>query len=181
MVQSQLTSTLCRFFMWFFGRSLSRLAASLSTWTLETVGGHISVWFSAPYEESFIIFPLPLQNIHTFLQHSSQASPVQKHFITLLVFTFLQFVFNERDCITSAMHRCWLSLNTWSIPKLSDFFFLYFKQTTFESFPALALVSSGAFSISDQSEAANGELPFRRMLLSALSSYDVVNQIVKQI
>lgn len=123
MVQSQLTSTLCRFFMWFFGRSLSRLAASLSTWTLETVGGHISVWFSAPYEESFIIFPLPLQNIHTFLQHSSQASPVQKHFITLLVFTFLQFVFNERDCITSAMHRCWLSLSTWSIPKLSDFFF----------------------------------------------------------
>lgn len=64
----------------------------VSTWTSGTVGGHIAVWFSAPYEERFIIFPLPLQNIHTFLSHSSQASPVLKHFITiLLLLTFFPF------------------------------------------------------------------------------------------
>lgn len=30
-------------------------------------------------------FPLPLQSIHTFLSHSFQASPIQKHFITVLL------------------------------------------------------------------------------------------------
>lgn len=61
--------------------------------------------------------------------------------------------------------------------------FFYFKQSIFESCPALVLAWSETFSIalSDQSEAANGELPFRGMVLSALASYGVVNWIVKQI
>lgn len=63
----------------------------VSTWTSGTAGGHISVFFSAPYEERFIIFSLPLQNIYTFLSHSSQASPVQQHFITILLFLLLTF------------------------------------------------------------------------------------------
>lgn len=45
------------------------------------------------------------------------------------------------------------------------------------------MVLSEAFSIalSDQSDAANVGLPFRRMILSALPSYGAVNWIVKQI
>lgn len=75
----------------------------VSTWTSGTAGGHVSVFFSAPYEERFIIFSLPLQNIHTFLSHSSQASPVQKHFITILLFLLLLTFFLLTICLNDSI------------------------------------------------------------------------------
>lgn len=91
-------------FMRFCGRSSSRLAASPSTWILETVGGHISMWFSAPYEEPFILFLLPLQKIHTFLQQSSPLQQV-KHSIALLLLTLFSFVLMRVTAKNKSLHQ----------------------------------------------------------------------------
>lgn len=171
--------------MWFYGRSSSTLAASPSTQTSETVGGHVSVRFPASFDEPFIIFPLPLQNIRTFLQHSSQASPAQKHFITLLLLTLLQFVFNKTDCIKGAMHQCWLSLITrckyskalqvalFDVNCQLPHLFSILNRTVM--LPALSTALSS--SLSDQSEAA----AIQRQLLSAQSFTSHTNWIVKQL
>lgn len=71
---------------------VARLAASRIHVNLGNSGSPGLCVVLSPLWGALHYFPLPLQNIHTFLSHSSQASHVQKHFITahlLLLTCFL--------------------------------------------------------------------------------------------
>lgn len=77
-VQSQL----CLFVLWLCSWSSSRLAAYVD---LGNSGSPRLCAVLSPLWGALHYFPLPLQNVHTFRSHSSQASPIQKHFITVLL------------------------------------------------------------------------------------------------
>lgn len=79
-------------------------------------------------------------NIHTFLQR--WPSPVRKHFITLLLLAFLQFLFDKKHCRKSGMYADSVqspeTVSDWESAYFYHFLF-YCKQLTFESCPVFVL------------------------------------------
>ena len=108
MIQSQLTSSLFRFAV-----VLLQIVLQIGSIFL-----HIGLWKqweatslcgSQPPMRSPSLFSHCHIGISTHSFNINRPSPVRKHFITLLLLTFLQFVSNEKDCTERGMYQCWLS------------------------------------------------------------------------
>lgn len=110
--------------------------------------------------------------ISTHSRNIPLGPPLYKHFITLLLLTFHHFVLMT-DCIKSAMYQfadtvMWLCKYFLYKRPLSWIFL--FKSSHFWKKPSLVW-SLFPHPLCDQSDAANGQLPFRWMVLSALAPY----------